>query len=146
MDTNLDELQVFSYEGTDYKTFLTRKFLNRKTYLPDDPTRIMASIPGTIIKIMVKEGQAINPSKCLFVIDAMKMKNKIHSTMTGVVSKIHIHEGQVVAKNDLLLELEVPDKEKDKDKRSRRSPRSTDKDSNTNRKGRLSKKSKKSDR
>jgi biotin carboxyl carrier protein len=108
MDNKTPEFEIFSYEGTDYKTLLTKKFLSHKKYQPEDPTRIIAQIPGTILKIMVKEGQSINPTKCLFIIDAMKMRNKVHASVTGIISKIHIQEGQIVAKNELLLELEEP--------------------------------------
>ena len=108
MDNNENNLEIFSYEGTDYKTLLTPKFLGRKKYAPEDPTRIIAQIPGTIVKIMVKEGQTVNPSKCLFILEAMKMKNRVHAPLTAVIKKIHITEGQVVPKNELLVELELP--------------------------------------
>ncbi|MFH0761836.1 MAG: acetyl-CoA carboxylase biotin carboxyl carrier protein subunit [Bacteroidota bacterium] len=108
MDTKTPDFEIFSYEGADYKTLFTKKFLAHKKYEPEDSTRIIAQIPGTIVKIMVKEGQSVNPSKCLFIIDAMKMRNKVHASVTGIVREIHIHEGQIVSKNELLLELEEP--------------------------------------
>lgn len=103
-----DDLKELNYEGTKYKTLLTRKFLNRQPYVPEDPTKITATIPGTIIKIMVKEGQQVNPAKCLFILEAMKMRNKVFASVSGMVSKIHITEGQIVPKNQLLLELGEP--------------------------------------
>jgi len=139
MDINQKDLQVFSLEGSDYQTLLTKKFLTRTKYQPDDPTRIIAQIPGTIVKIMVKEGQSVNPAKCLFIIDAMKMKNKVHSTMTGIISKIHIHEGQIVAKNELLLELEVPRS----DKKSKKTERPAEREGKDLRRPRFGNKGKK---
>ena len=112
MDTKTPDFTVFSYEGTDYKTFLTEKFRTHKKYEPENPLRIIAQIPGTIVKIMIKEGQSVNPAKCLFIIDAMKMRNKVHASITGIVRKIHIQEGQIVSKNDLLLEMEEPERGK----------------------------------
>jgi biotin carboxyl carrier protein len=109
MDLNDKDFEVFSYEGTDYKTLLTGKFLQRRKYEPEDLSKIIAQIPGTIVKIMVKEGQQVNPSKCLFILEAMKMKNRIHPPVTGTIKKIHITEGQIVTKNQLLVELELPD-------------------------------------
>lgn len=119
MDTKTSDFEIFSYEGADYKTLLTKKFLAHKKYEPEDPLRIIAQIPGTIVKIMVKEGQPINPAKCLFIIDAMKMRNKVHASVTGVVRKIHIREGQIVSKNELLLELAEPGS----GKKSKKKPR-----------------------
>jgi len=109
MDFDEKDLEIFSYEGTDYKTLLTDKFRNHKAYQPEDLNRITAQIPGTILKIMVREGQVVNPTKCLFILEAMKMKNKVFSTVSGQIKKIHITEGQIVTKNTLLLELGEPD-------------------------------------
>ena len=105
MDFEEKELEIFSYEGTNYKTLLTDKFRKHKPYEPEDPNRIIAQIPGTMLKIMVKEGQRVNPSKCLFILEAMKMKNKVFSSISGRIKKIHVVEGQIVTKNQLLLEL-----------------------------------------
>lgn len=108
MELKDKDLAIFSYEGTDYQTLLTQKFLARKKFEPEDPTRITAQIPGTIVKIMVKEGQQINPSKCLFILEAMKMKNRVYSSISGTIRIIHIAEDQKVSKNELLLELDLP--------------------------------------
>ncbi|HBB92168.1 MAG: hypothetical protein A2X22_08845 [Bacteroidetes bacterium GWF2_49_14] len=108
MEIKDKDLKIFSYEGTDYQTLLTQKFLARKKFEPEDPTRITAQIPGTIVKIMVKEGQQINPSKCLFILEAMKMRNRVYSSIPGTIRKIHIAEDQRVSKNEILLELDLP--------------------------------------
>jgi biotin carboxyl carrier protein len=109
MDNEDKTMVTFSYEGTDYKTLLTDKFRHHKPYEPEDLTRITAQIPGTMLKILVKEGQYINPSKCLFILEAMKMKNKVFASVSGRIRKIHITEGQIVTKNQLLLELGEPE-------------------------------------
>lgn len=105
MEIEEKKFETFAYEGTNYKTLLTDKFLKHKPYEPEDLTRISAQIPGTMLKILVKEGQRINPSKCLFILEAMKMKNKVFATISGKIKKIHVTEGQIVTKNQLLLEL-----------------------------------------
>ena len=105
MDFNEKDLEIFSYEGTDYKTMFTDGFRKHKPYEPEDLTKITAQIPGTMLKILVREGQQVNPTKCLFILEAMKMKNKVFASVSGRVKKIHISEGQIVTKNQLLLEL-----------------------------------------
>lgn len=105
MEIDEKKFETFSYEGTNYKTLLTDKFLKHKPYEPEDLSRICAQIPGTMLKILVKEGQRINPSKCLFILEAMKMKNKVYASISGRIKKIYISEGQIVTKNQLLLEL-----------------------------------------
>ncbi len=109
MEIEEKDLEVFSYEGTDYKTMLTDKFRKHKAYVPEDLTKIYAQIPGTMLKIMVREGQQVNPTKVLFILEAMKMKNKVYASISGRVKKIHIAEGQIVTKNQLLLELGEPE-------------------------------------
>ena len=111
-DTNDKKLSVFQFEGARYKTHLTKKFAERVKWKPDDPNIILAVIPGTVVKLTVKIGQKVNVGKCLYVLEAMKMKNKILATTAGVVKTIHVEEGQRVSKNELVMELLPPDKKK----------------------------------
>jgi len=98
-------LHTLLLEGGTYKTQLTAKFADRKNYRPANLKKVTAVIPGTIVKIMVKPGQKVNPGKCLFTLEAMKMKNRIFAETGGIVKKIQVKEGEVVSKNQLLLEL-----------------------------------------
>jgi biotin carboxyl carrier protein len=109
MDIEEKDLETFSYEGTEYKTLFTENFRKHKPYVPEDLTKITAQIPGTMLKILVREGQHINPAKCLFILEAMKMRNKVYASTSGRIKKIHISEGQIVTKNQLLLELGEPE-------------------------------------
>lgn len=105
-DNNGKKLDDFLLEGTYYRTHLTEKFANRKKWVPEDPNIILAVIPGTLVRFTVKEGQKVNKGRCLYVLEAMKMKNKILATKSGVVKKIHGQEGQLVMKNELIMELQ----------------------------------------
>jgi pyruvate carboxylase len=73
---------------------------------PGDPKEIGAGIPGTVSKILVKEGQSIKEGDSLLVIEAMKMETNIVATSTGVVSAIFAKEGQKVKTGELLIKLE----------------------------------------
>ena len=124
MEDNKDKKLVdFPFEGARYRTQITGKFANRKPWKADDPNIILAVIPGTVIKITVKEGQKVNIGRCLYVLEAMKMKNKILATKSGLVKKIHGVEGQKVAKNELIMEL-TDDEPKKKSKGFTRSKNS----------------------
>ena len=105
-DKNGKKIEDFLFEGARYRTHLTKKFAERKKWVPDDPNIILAVIPGTLVKFTVKEGQKVNAGRCLYVLEAMKMKNKILATKSGVVKKIHREEGQLVSKNELIMELQ----------------------------------------
>lgn len=105
-ENNLKDLIL---DGSQYKTQFTDAFTNRKPYQPVDLTKVYAVIPGTIVKVQVKEGQKINPGRNIFILEAMKMKNRIFSEVGGLVSKIHVQEGDVVMKNQLLMEFAGPE-------------------------------------
>lgn len=89
-----------------YKTNLSSSFKNRKPYKPADPKLILSFIPGTVIDILVKEGQDIKKGEDLMILDAMKMKNRLKSSMDGRVKKIAVEKGTRVPKGVILIELE----------------------------------------
>ena len=68
---------LFLIDDGRYKTQLTEKFKKRTPYTPKDPSKVTAVIPGTIVKLQIKEGQQVNPGRCLLILEAMKMKNRI---------------------------------------------------------------------
>ena len=92
-------------ESGDYQTQLTDKFLKRKPY--QKPENIVtAAIPGTIIEVLVKEGQQVHRGDALCVLDSMKMNNTIYATNDGMVKKVHIAVGQSIGKDAPMVEFE----------------------------------------
>ncbi|RBP44095.1 pyruvate carboxylase [Garciella nitratireducens] len=72
---------------------------------PEDPLQIGASIPGTVSKILIKEGQKVKENQSLMVIEAMKMETNITSPISGEVDSIIVKEGQQVKNGELLMKL-----------------------------------------
>ena len=66
---------------------------------------VTAPMPGDIIQIHVKAGQAVNAGDPLCVLDAMKMKNTIHAPQDGEIAQISVSEGQSVEHGVLLFML-----------------------------------------
>ncbi len=104
MDENI-EFVDFPYENITYRTTVTRKYSARKPFSPHDPNKVTAFIPGTIIKVMVREGAKVKKGDGLLILQAMKMNNQLLATHNAVVKKINVKAGDVVAKNTILLEL-----------------------------------------
>jgi len=75
---------------------------------PNNKNEIGASIPGTVTKILVREGEAVTSGQSLVVIEAMKMETKIMAPISGRVSAISVMEGQQVRNGELLMKL-LPD-------------------------------------
>lgn len=72
---------------------------------PDNKLEVGASIPGTIIKVLVNEGQEVKEGESLLVIEAMKMETNIVAAASGTVEAVLIKEGQQVKTGELLMKL-----------------------------------------
>jgi biotin carboxyl carrier protein len=96
---------VLNIDSTLYKTRLSPKFLNRKPYKPSSAKIISSFIPGTVLDILVIEGQDVKKGDDLLILDAMKMKNKMKSSIDGRIEKILVSKGDKVSKGTILVEL-----------------------------------------
>lgn len=67
---------------------------------------VKAPMPGSILDILVEEGDEVKANDQLLVLEAMKMENVIKSPGDGVVGKIHVSEKQNVEKNQVLISFE----------------------------------------
>ncbi len=72
---------------------------------PNNKKEIGSSIPGTITKVLVKNGDTVKEKQSLIVIEAMKMETNILSTIEGEVDSILVSEGQQVKAGQLLIKL-----------------------------------------
>lgn len=66
---------------------------------------INAPMPGAVFKILVSEGGKVKAGDVVVVIEAMKMENQIRSTIEGIVSTVHVKEGENVQEGALLVTL-----------------------------------------
>ena len=67
--------------------------------------KVIAPLPGTILKLNVKEGDTVKAGSSLLVMEAMKMENQVMAEKDGVVSAIKVKEGDAVLQDDVLVEL-----------------------------------------
>ena len=63
-------------------------------------------MPGTVIRVLVREGDQVQPRQPLVVLEAMKMETPVVSPYAAVVRSVHVAEGDRVAGGTLLVELE----------------------------------------
>jgi len=66
---------------------------------------IVSSMPGRVVDIKVKVGEAVIQGQELLVIEAMKMQMPVKSPQNGKVSDIKVEVGQGIKKGDVLIEL-----------------------------------------
>ena len=69
-------------------------------------TKVIAPLPGTILKIMVQNGDDIKIGDNLMIMEAMKMENNVLAEKAGIIKSIKVAVGDTVLQNDVLLEIE----------------------------------------
>lgn len=67
---------------------------------------LKAPMPGLIVDIKVREGQAVQQGDPLLVLEAMKMENIIKATGSATVKSIKVNAKDKVEKNAVLIEFE----------------------------------------
>lgn len=93
-------------EGTKYRTLTSRKNELRTKWAAPKLKELKSFIPGTIIKVAVKEGQRVEPGDLILVFEAMKMQNRVLAPFPGIISTINVKEGDRVPKNFVLMVYE----------------------------------------
>lgn len=58
--------------------------------------KVNSPLPGVIIEVSVKEGQAVKAGQKVAVLEAMKMENEISAPKDGTVTAIHVNKGDSV--------------------------------------------------
>ena len=66
---------------------------------------VTAPLPGSVVAINVKVGDAVKAGQQLAIIEAMKMENEILAPADGTVKAIHAAAGQAVQQGDAILDL-----------------------------------------
>ncbi|MDR0847256.1 MAG: pyruvate carboxylase [Lactobacillales bacterium] len=64
-----------------------------------------ASMPGTVLKVMVNSGDEVKAGDVLVVTEAMKMEMAIEAVFDGVIERVHVQAGEAIQVDDLLLEV-----------------------------------------
>jgi propionyl-CoA carboxylase alpha chain len=73
---------------------------------PADLSRFLLSpMPGLLVDIAVKAGQAVRAGEKLAVIEAMKMENTLVAVQDGVVAKVTASKGDSLAVDQVILEF-----------------------------------------
>ncbi|MGA7302985.1 MAG: biotin/lipoyl-containing protein, partial [Candidatus Sulfotelmatobacter sp.] len=70
------------------------------------PKKIVAPMPGKVVRLLVKEGDEVELGAGVAVVEAMKMQNEIKSPKKGTVQKIMATEGAAVNAGDVLAIVE----------------------------------------
>jgi biotin carboxyl carrier protein len=69
-------------------------------------TEILAPMPGTIINVLVKEGEEVLEYQEVVILEAMKMENAIPTPEAGKVKEIKVKVDDKVSTDQVLVVLE----------------------------------------
>jgi len=68
--------------------------------------QIAVPMQGTIVKVLVEVGQAVEAGQSVVVLEAMKMENQIEADKTGTVKAINVKPGDTVGAGDVVVVIE----------------------------------------
>jgi biotin carboxyl carrier protein len=70
------------------------------------PRKLTAPMPGKVVRVLVREGDAVEAGAGVLVVEAMKMQNEIKSPKRGIIRKMLAAEGVAVNAGDVLAIVE----------------------------------------
>jgi pyruvate carboxylase len=73
---------------------------------PKKETHIGASMPGTVIKVLVSRDEKVEKGDHLMITEAMKMETTVQAPFSGFVKDIYVSNGEAIQTGDLLIELQ----------------------------------------
>ncbi len=105
---NIEEAELvdFAVTARHYQTKLTTKYKMRKPWANPSAYLIHSYIPGTVLEVLVNEGEEVKEGDPLLILEAMKMSNRIEMPFAARVKKIWVEPGQKIPKEYLMVELE----------------------------------------
>ncbi|SFD83197.1 pyruvate carboxylase [Lentibacillus persicus] len=72
----------------------------------DDEKHIGATMPGTVVKVICNKGEKVQKGDHLLINEAMKMETTVQAPFSGVIKDVYVKDGDTIAVNDLLIEME----------------------------------------
>jgi len=66
---------------------------------------VNSPLPGVIIEVSVREGQAVKAGQKIAILEAMKMENEIPAPKDGTITVIHVHKGDSLQEGDPVVTI-----------------------------------------
>jgi acetyl-CoA/propionyl-CoA carboxylase biotin carboxyl carrier protein len=67
---------------------------------------VMVPMQGTIVKVLVKEGDTVEVGQAICILEAMKMENNVLAEKAGTIKEIRVQPGQAVGAGDTVAVIE----------------------------------------
>jgi pyruvate carboxylase len=79
----------------------------RKKAEPTNKGHVGATMPGSVLQVLVNRGDKVDKGDPIVITEAMKMETTIRSGIAGKVERLFVKEGDTIQTNDLLVEIET---------------------------------------
>jgi propionyl-CoA carboxylase alpha chain len=102
---------ALSFRGVETKAYVfTEREAAYARLMPvkqvaDSGKQVKCPMPGLVVSIAVKEGQAVRAGETVAVVEAMKMENVLRAEIDGTVKKLHAKPGDSLAVDAVILEF-----------------------------------------
>ncbi|CAM4045338.1 pyruvate carboxylase [Lederbergia lenta] len=67
---------------------------------------IGATMPGTVLKVLVEKGKSVSKGEHLMITEAMKMETTVQAPFTGTIKNVYVESGEAIQTGDLLIEMD----------------------------------------
>ncbi len=72
---------------------------------PDTSRLLLCPMPGLVVALPVREGQAVTAGETLVVVEAMKMENALVAERDAIISRLHVRKGDSLARDEVIMEF-----------------------------------------
>ncbi len=94
--------QVFRAQVLDPRAWQGKRGARHGGLEAEGRQQVTAPMPGKVVRVLVKAGDAVEAAQGLLVVEAMKMQNEIRSPRSGTVERLLVVEGQAVNAGEVL--------------------------------------------
>jgi acetyl/propionyl-CoA carboxylase alpha subunit len=98
--------RLFHLEAVDERT---RLLAGSAKAVASGPQTVEAEMPGKVVQVKKRAGDAVAEGEGVVILEAMKMQNEIPSPIEGVVTHVAVSEGDTVEGGAPLFTVEPPE-------------------------------------
>jgi len=70
-----------------------------------EPGHITPAMPGSVVEVLVSEGDKVDAGQAVMITEAMKMETEVHTCITGTVRAVYVAKGDRVTPGEVLIEI-----------------------------------------
>ena len=74
---------------------------------PTNDAHVAATMPGSVLKVLVAPGDSLQKGDPIMITEAMKMETTIYAKRNGIVKRVLVSDEEPIQAGDLLVELTI---------------------------------------